>query len=270
MNDDDKPSLSEAIRLLAERDRRSLGAHPKIEELAAYHAGELEPQADARVREHIAVCRECSDLLLDLINFADLTPPSGEPDLTDDEMAQDWQALRARMGEAEKEKPMRPAEVVPIRQAAAAPAPNPGRTYSLWLPLAASLLAVLGFSFGLFQYQRAERSDQKLKEGQGPSVPQVFDVNLGDTRGGTEPESEQPIRMSSKRGGVVLLYSGGAEVQEYQIEILQGDRVLWNTTVSGGDEVPVVIPAGYLDPGRYTLRLVTGGRAHDSVLAVND
>lgn len=274
---DDKPSLSEAIRLLAERDRRSLGAHPKIEELAAYHAGELEPQAAARVREHISVCRECSDLLLDLINFADLTPPPGEPDLTDDEMEQDWQALRARMGEGKAEEPkepVRPTEVVPIRPAATAPAPNLGRTHSPWLPIAASLLAVLGFSFGLFQYSEAEDAEKRLKEAQRasvPSVPQVFDITLGDvTRGGSGSESGQTIRMSSKRGGIVFLYSDGAAVREYQIEILQGDRILWQTTVAGGDEVPISIPAGYLKPGHYTLRFVAGEVAHDSALEVDD
>ena len=40
--------------------------------------------------------------------------------------------------------------MVPIRPAG--PAPKPERSY--WLPIAASLLAVLGFSFGLYQSSR--------------------------------------------------------------------------------------------------------------------
>jgi anti-sigma factor RsiW len=44
--------------------------HPALEELAAYHRGEL-PEAEAeRVREHLALCRDCADLLLDWRDFA--------------------------------------------------------------------------------------------------------------------------------------------------------------------------------------------------------
>lgn len=280
MSDQDKPSLSEAIRLLAERDRRSLGAHPKIEELAAYHAGELEPRDEARVRDHIAVCRECSDLLLDLINFSDLTPPPGEPDLTDEEMEEDWQALRARMGMGKAEEPKQGAEVVPmIRPAPTAPAPSVGRTYSPLLPIAASLLAVLGFSFGLYQSHRAGEAYKKLEEGREPYVAEAVNAELGDstTRGELKPAVEQSTRISSEQGGVVFVYPD-EDGQEYQVEISRDGKVRWRsraTLVREGQSmegIPVVLPGGYLEPGRYTLRLLKGDGAAEKqgVLKVDD
>ncbi len=145
--DDEKPPLDAALRHLAEQQRRSLTSHPTPQELAAYHAGELPPEAESRLLDHLAICRDCSDLLLDLAGFADLKPPQGVPELTDEQVEQDWQALRARMGKEEPER--RPAEVVPIRPAG--PAAKLGPSYPVWLPVAASLLAVLGFSFGLYK-----------------------------------------------------------------------------------------------------------------------
>lgn len=275
---DDKPSLSEAIRLLAERDRRSLGAHPKIEELAAYHAGELEPQAVARVREHISVCRECSDLLLDLINFADLTPPPGEPDLTDDEMEQDWQALRARMGEGNTEEPARPKEVVPIRSAATAPAPGLSRT-SPWLPVAASLLAVLGLSFGLYQSYKANEYAQRLKTLQEPRVVEAVNAHKNDAvRGNAGAETESPASLSSEQGGVVFLFPDlEKESLKYQIEILRDGKVRWSGTATTQEsqpleEISIEIPGGFLEPGSYKLRLLRGDGTldHDAPLEVDD
>lgn len=247
MSDDDKPSLAQAIRLLAERDRRTLGAHPKIEDLAAYHAGELSPEAEARLREHLAVCHECSDLLLDLINFADLAPPPGEPDLTDEEMEEDWQALRARMGVKTEEKP--PAPVVPIRPAAAAQ-PNLGRTYPAWLPIAASLLAVLGFSYGLYQKTQVGKLEERLEAHQEPNVEDTFILQDESLRGGSE-DAPEAARMSSGKGGTILLNPPASEV-----EIVQGDVVLWSTGIQGEPlEIPIDIPGGFLKPGSYTIRV---------------
>lgn len=263
MSDDDKPSLAEAIRLLAERDRRSLGTHPTIEELAAYHAGELAPEAEARVREHMAVCHECTDLLLDLINFADLTPPAGQPDLTDDEMDEDWQSLRARMGEAAK--PGKGGEVVPIRPVVPGPVPSLGRTYSPWLAVAASILAVLGFSFGLYQNARAGKLEERLNANGQPNVETTLVLQGGTHRGGSEDAPEVDARMSSGKGGTILL--SPPDEGPIKVEILRGQDVLWSTEIEGEPlEIPIDIPGGFLEPGSYKVRVYGqdgGSRALD-------
>lgn len=242
--DHEKPPLDAALRYLAELKRRSLTSHPTPQELAAYHAGELPPEAEARILDHLAVCRECSDLLLDLSGFADLKPPEGVPELTDEQVEQDWQKLRSRMREGKE----RTAEVVPIRPAG--PVPKPERTYSLWLPVAASLLAVLGLSFGLYQSSRVEQP--------WSPVAVTLDATTQRSAGG-----EELARMTSEGGAILSLYFDAEQTYpDYEVEI--GDRATVKVARPGEDGLPVslVIPPNYLKPGEYEIRLygVNGDR----------
>lgn len=239
--DDEKPPLDAALRHLAEQQRRSLTSHPTPQELAAYHAGELPPEAEVRILDHLAICRECSDLLLDLSGFADLKPPAGVPELTDAQVEQDWQALRARM-RAGEEKKERTAEVVPIRPAG--PAPKPERTYPMWLPVAASLLAVLGFSFGLYQ------SVQVGKLSRPRIVPVISseDVERG------EPSE---LAISARDGGLIYLDSDPDEsYPAYEAELVRDGEVLARIPVGAiaHESVPLLVP-GPLKPGTYEIRL---------------
>lgn len=232
---EEKPPLAAALRHLAERERRSLTEHPTPQELASYHAGELPPEAEARLREHLAICRECSDLLLDLAGFATLTPPQGVPELTDDEVEQDWQALRARMGEVGAER-QKPAEVVPIRPVASPTRPG-------WLPVAASLLAVLGFSFGIYQTVRLERALQ-------PNLVRLIDPGLA-VRGDELVQS-----FSVRQAGVVHLRPDPdveRDYGSYEAEIANGDEVVARLPVATIEEEDpfVLIPPGFLEPGTY-------------------
>jgi len=237
---DEKPLLSAAIRHLADRQRRALTEHPTAAELTAYHAGELPPEAESRLREHLALCRDCSDLLLDLAGFADLTPPPGVPELTDDEVEQDWQALRARLGEAVKGEP-RPAPVVPIRRAVPA---RSEREFSPWKVLAAaSLAAVVGLSAWV-----------ALRPSPGGPVV-VFD-DEEQVRSGGEDRLQH---MSSSQPGVFSFYSQGSYAS-YLGEIVENGKVVWKDEFKA-DQVPetgkvsFMVPGGSLKPGRYEARL---------------
>lgn len=244
--DDEKPPLDAALRHLAEQQRRSLTSHPTPQELAAYHAGELPPEAEARILDHLAICRECSDLLLDLSGFADLKPPEGVPELTDEQVEQDWQALRSRMrvGEGGTEEEGRVAAVVPIRSVG--PAPKQERSY--WLPIAASLLAVLGFSFGLYQsVQVAELSRPRV-------MREIFPAEL--ERGPSLPS------ISARDGGVIHLEPGPEQdYPSYEADIVRGEEVLARIPIGPIDgSAPVIIPV--LEPGDYHIRLfgLEGGK----------
>ncbi|HEX5718166.1 MAG TPA: zf-HC2 domain-containing protein [Thermoanaerobaculia bacterium] len=230
--------MDAALRHLAEQQRRSLTSHPTPQELAAYHAGELPPEAESRLLDHLAICRDCSDLLLDLAGFADLKPPQGVPELTDEQVEQDWQALRSRMraGEGVKE---RTAEVVPIRPAG--PVPRLERSY--WLPIAASLLAVLGFSFGLYQ---------SVKVGRYSEPQLVREVDPGSVVRGDVPGQS----FSSRAPGLIRL-SPDPNVEAsypYEAEIVHEEQgeVVKRIPVKTIDEDPLLlIPAGSLAPGSY-------------------
>lgn len=250
--DDEKPPLDAALRHLAEQQRRSLTSHPTPEELAAYHAGELPPEAEARILDHLAICRECSDLLLDLSGFADLKPPAGVPELTDAQVEQDWQALRAKMraGEGGEEEERRPAEVVPIRPAG--PATRQERTFPVWLPAAASLLAVLGFSFGLYQSTRVGVLQQELEELRQPwsatSVPLVETTE----RSGEEQSSG---RMASEDGAVLSLYHDEEAYPAYEAEIVGQGKFKAVPPLEEDLPVTLVIPRRSLRSGIHTIRL---------------
>jgi hypothetical protein len=245
---DEKPLLSAAIRHLADRQRRALTEHPTAAELTAYHAGELPPEAEARLREHLALCRDCSDLLLDLAGFATLTPPPGVPELTDAEVEQDWQALRARLGEAVKGEP-RPAPVVPIRRIPRA-SHEPARLS--FLALAASVLAVVGLSWGAFQTWRLH---ELSKPGVVPLISQEETKRSAGESGG--------YKVSSRVGGVVLLpFDADRSYPQHEVELVQNGKVLLRLPVEGEiGQVGLSIPPGF-DPGPYEVHIygIEGGR----------
>jgi hypothetical protein len=249
--DDQKPPLDAALRHLAEQQRRSLTSHPTPQELAAYHAGELSPEAEARILDHLAICRECSDLLLDLAGFADLKPPKGVPELTDQQVEQDWQKLRARMraGEGGKEAERRTAEVVPIRPAG--PAAKPERTYSPLLPIAASLLAVLGFSLAIYQGRQLGRLSQMQV-----NPPAIY--LEGPTRGEGGGPAERTVAGQSFEAILSDIdVPEGASYSGYEVELRDEEgRVRQRTIYKGPLEEPMTIlfRAG-LPPGRYKINL---------------
>jgi hypothetical protein len=69
--------------------------HRSVEELAAYHAGELPETAEASVQDHLVGCRECTRMLLDLDALRRGTDPADEA--PDDEKEAFWQALHPRL-----------------------------------------------------------------------------------------------------------------------------------------------------------------------------
>jgi hypothetical protein len=234
--------LDAALRHLAEQQRRSLTSHPTPQELAAYHAGELPPEAEAKILDHLAVCRECSDLLLDLSGFADLKPPAGVPELTDQQVEEDWQALRARM-RTEEGTPR--TNVVPIRPAG--PVARPGHRNSPWLPLAASILAVLGFSFGIYQ---------SVQLGKQRQLWSTTYLSLEDStqRSGSAEEAQS---MSSRVGAVLLLYPEADKLYSaYEVEIVGQTKVPATPPREVDQAVPLVIQPGFLKPGSYEIRLL--------------
>ena len=59
-----------ALEEVVDEKRRDLGSHPEIDEIVAYHAGELETEAAQRLQDHLVLCPRCAGLLLELNAFA--------------------------------------------------------------------------------------------------------------------------------------------------------------------------------------------------------
>lgn len=104
------------------------GHHPPDGELVAYHAGELSPEDEDRIQEHLLGCRECTDLLLAL---SGLHHPEQAAPVPAGELEAVWDGLQAKL---------------PVREAAPAPLPFVRRAPAgapRWLQaLAAALLVV--------------------------------------------------------------------------------------------------------------------------------
>lgn len=235
MTDDDK-DLDELFAPLRE-EARDPGDHPTPEELSAYHAKELSPADDLRVREHVVACRECADLVLDLQALYDAgrEEPSEVADL---EQAAAWRDLR---------------EQIPFRTEVIKPpaARTDTRRRGFLAPLRpawriAAVFAVT-VALGVLVYQRRE-----------PAGDQVVTLDpIGSFRSG-DPGS---IRTASPSDNLVLRVVGNSYT-EYQAVVRQEGREV--ETLSGlREDEPLNVPLGdlgsSLEPGRYEIVLFGHG-----------
>jgi hypothetical protein len=225
-----------------------LDAHPDPERLAAYHAGELSPEEEGRVQDHLALCRECAALLLDLDGLADPGFGAGA-DLSGKEAV--WQRLREEIGKEE----IPSAPVVPFRR--------PVRSSPRWLQaLAASLLvATLGLSLWVASLKRT------VAELSGTQTAAVLHLDAETTRG----EGGLPLPAVSSDAGVITLILNGAgqrRYERYRFEIVRADGgkpgggPIERDPDSYDEFKPIALARRELGPGDYRVRLYgrSGGR----------
>ncbi len=67
--EDEITKLKPLLRALAEGSQAQAGDHLTAEQLDAYHFKELSGDEAERIQDHLALCRECASLLLDLAEF---------------------------------------------------------------------------------------------------------------------------------------------------------------------------------------------------------
>src|SRR5262245_32826330 len=97
MEGEGEESFRDALRSYAEEERREQGGHPSIPELAAYRERRLPEAEQERIADHLALCRECRRLVLELGDFEDPLSEEGEEGAGEPQTQAAWQALRARM-----------------------------------------------------------------------------------------------------------------------------------------------------------------------------
>lgn len=244
MNDRDQ-ELRQAVGGLAAA-HRDLGSHPEPDELAAYHDGELPPEREARVQDHLSACRECAGLLLDLEGLADpdFGAGSGVSEVTEKEAL--WQRLQEEIQPAPHAAP-----VVPIRRPAISSPRSPR-----WLQALAAtfLMAAVGLSFWVASLRRTV---EELSRPQANAM--VLDLYSGTSRAEGSPPPVPSIPRDARLFTVILNPAGHRRYDSYRVEITRaGGGEAW----SGGGLQPnpfgsfsLILPRSALAPGDYRVRL---------------
>ena len=216
-----------------------VGEHVAPERMVAYHNGLLpESEADA-VQEHVAGCRECGDLLLELVRFED-DGATEEPDeaIADLEAEADWRALRSRIaGDEPQATPRKPPRGV-------------SKPYVAW-GLAASLLLSIGLGARV-RFLSSELASLR----QDQVHPAIVDLY---SDGHTRSDPEESIVRGHGELFVVFLNppTSFPPIVEYKAEILDADdRVVWSKALWPEDgRFSFILSRTQLTPGPYRIHL---------------
>ncbi len=237
-------SIEAALRAVAERQRRELGAHLETDELVAYHEGTLPEESAERARDHLALCPECAGRLLDLDAFYDASP-AGTPEAAAEAEAA-WRELAPRLGEKR-------GEVVPLRR-------PPAFSDPVWRALAAVLFfGVIGLSTWVILLRRDLRENGAIH----PATVVDLWTQGDETRGATA--------AIPRRDSAVLLAHlpyGTDPDSGFEAEILGPDgaveRKIAGLSARDRNKVLLELDPGWPKAPGYTLRLygVRGDKRH--------
>lgn len=270
----EKIDLRDGVRVLSARQRPAEEEHPSADMLAAYHAGDLPAATAEPLRDHLARCAECADLLLELEGFPELETagkgPRPEPDA---EVAAQWRAMQQRLRREAEPRPgliLLEGEGPPRHSASTAPSASLSTSSRApwWLAAAAAVLALV---CGLWVFDL----DQRLRQRDQPRVNVVlYHLRPEEDRhrGGAEPES----RLPAEAGAALLILYDAPDLTypDYEVVLREsgdGGRELFRragVTPEPRDRILTVeIPPGYLSPGRYVIELHGLGRGDPRLLA---
>lgn len=258
MDEEEKPSLSSELRNLTERERQALKDHPTPEQLVAYRAGELPEEEQERLRDHLAVCRDCAALLLDLADFGNLKPPAGVPELTDAQVDQAWQSMRSRIAQEDTPEAAAvpgPAKVVPLRPVPPAlPARVETPARSVW-PRAAVWFLIAGL--GILSAVLANKLQDRTKPTDKVAVAHLSPEGDG-VRGGGEARPKPPLSQDEDLLLIFLRPFDAEPYTSYRAQILDQEgknRYEGPVKSERGQDPMFKVPSGFLAPGDYCAQL---------------
>ncbi|MEA2690970.1 MAG: hypothetical protein QOJ16_357 [Acidobacteriota bacterium] len=257
-----KPPLEPALRALTAQAEGQLGEHPSPETLVAYHEDRLVGEERERLRDHLALCADCAQLLLDLAVFPEVEVLAGLRSPTEGDVDEAWQAMQARLGR-EKRAVATPAPAGVVRP----PRSRPRPAYVPWA-LAASWLLVAGLGLWVFELRREYA---RLAEPAVNVAVAELSVEGEQVRGGERGS----VRVSSIAGRTLFDAdaAGLPRHSGYEVEILSGPgtgHALWTGRElkrSRDDHFTLDLPPGFLSAGPYRLRLFGVDDGHREKLA---
>jgi hypothetical protein len=230
----DDRKLEVELRAVAEARSQGLAGHPSPQELVDYHLGVLPSEEADHLQEHLSFCRECSQVVIDLVAFSG---PAEKPLRPATDLDREWDRLQDRLQRESGQRATRPLF-----------------GWRLALAVAASLLLVLG----LFGWNLSLRKD--LREAPRADIAMA---DLAPERRGVERAAEAPVRVRLRpdQARLLLVLNLGdlREFPAYRIELIDPDRgVLWEQSgIPRTDEGTFLleIPSRMLAPKLYEVRL---------------
>lgn len=215
--------------------------HVEVEQLVAYRHGRLPAEEADAVQDHLAACRECADLLLELEGFEEEAAEPKDRGVVEFETEVAWRGLRPRLD-------ARPA----VAEPRTAPREKPRAPWLAWGLAASFLLAALGLAAwvaGLRSELRGLREPQL-------NLPIVSLVAPGFARGEGE---EGVVRGGGERFVVILNPPAtprdvvhGVEIRDAQGSLVWSGEGLQPT---GLGNFHLELSRRLLPPGKYRIRL---------------
>ena len=233
--------LTEAVREVATAKRRQQPAHPSAEDLIAYQEQQL-PGADAaRVREHLVICPECAQLVLDLSTFPDVPLRDTAMALSPEEDEEDFEALL---------------ELLPQERVAAIPLQDhkPSSKRRPVLMMAASfIVGILGLSLWLGGIRSPLQSAPDVRTGALLDLYPIASNSRGIDRAEKVeiPEDDSDLVL-------VLNTSDVGGFLAYQVEIRSAAKLMLQVTdLKPGTQgtITLVVPRAALPADSYEVLL---------------
>ncbi|HSS49495.1 MAG TPA: zf-HC2 domain-containing protein [Thermoanaerobaculia bacterium] len=231
------------------------------EDLLAYHQGQLSPEENEKVREHLVLCDRCSALVLDLASFPEIEPLGSAGEAPEDAVfVRRWESLRARLQGEGDLRPTPPQERgKPLRRIFFLLPSVPGA-------LAAGLAVVsLGLAFWTFSLH------QRLTDLSQPAVRvAVSSLVPRETAAARDGERAEHTSLPAWTDRILLILNlfEPRTYSAYQVQIfnaLEGGKEIWSSRdlrrASDGN-FAVEVPRSLLSGGAYRIELsgLAGGR----------
>lgn len=229
------------------------GEHPAPEQLFEYQEGLLTREEEAEVQDHLALCPDCTRMVLELSGSVKPKFPEAEASLSEERVAALWSGLRERV-------PLSPPP----------PAFRRRRFFErIALPVAASLLlATLATSFWVWSLFRENRLLARPRV----NVAVRDLVPLGEPEVLREHEGKAGIPRESEAVLLVLNLADLRLFPIYRAEILDAPdgKLLWASDAmqrSVRGNFTLQLPLPFPGSGRYRVRLFGIGGDRRELLA---
>lgn len=224
----DKDRFDESLQSLAAR-RRAAEGHPSPDILVAYRAGDLTAEQDERIKDHLAICRECSQLVLDLAEFEEFEPSRETIAPVDVQAEEAWQRLRPKLaaeGGLAGARPVEPQEHVEETDPAPVlrsrpPVPFWRRPALPWALAAVLALCVVGL---------AQRPEVPPQQAEFLDLEALRAVEEDTTRGGGLGEVAVPT-ITGATACELPLPSDRPDFAAYDVEVV--------AAAGGGAPIPI-------------------------------